>query len=214
MQELASGLWRWTARHAEWHPGEWGAEVASFAVDAGDGAVLLIDPLLPEDDTDVLERLDALSPAAILVTIPYHARSSEPLAERYGIPIHGHPAVGKRLRDRSHLQPLDDLPAGARAYPMGKPRRHETPIHLPSHRALAFGDAIVTTPEGDLRLWHTDRVDDARARWYQERFVPTLEPLRELDLERILVTHGEPVLNGGSAALEDALTSRPWYRHG
>jgi hypothetical protein len=88
MQELASGLWRWTARHAEWHPGEWGAEVASFAVDAGDGAVLLIDPLLPEDDTDVLERLDALSPAAILVTIPYHARSSEPLAERYGIAIH------------------------------------------------------------------------------------------------------------------------------
>ena len=32
--EIAPGLWRWTARHAEWHPGEWGAEVASFAVDA------------------------------------------------------------------------------------------------------------------------------------------------------------------------------------
>ena len=214
MQELAPGLWRWTARHAEWHPGEWGAEVASFAVDAGDGAVLLIDPLLPEDDAEVLERVDALGPAAILVTIPYHTRSSEPLAKHYGIPILGHPAVGKRLRDRSHLQPLDDLPGGARAYPIGKPRRHETPIHLPSHRALVFGDAIVTTPEGDLRLWHTDRVDDARARWYRERFVPTLQPLRELDLERILVTHGEPVLHGGSAALEDALTSRPWYRHG
>ena len=213
MQELAPGLWRWTARHGEWHPGEWGAEVASFAVDAGD-AVLLVDPLLPEDDAEVLERLDALAPAAILVTIPYHARSSQSLAERYGIPVHGHPAVGKRLRDGSHLQPLDDLPGGARAYPIGKPRRHETPVHLPSHRALVFGDAIVTTPEGDLRLWHTDRVDDARARWYRERFVPTLRPLRELDLERILVTHGEPVLQDGSAALEDALESRPWYHHG
>ncbi|MGZ8649299.1 MAG: hypothetical protein ACXW08_11840, partial [Solirubrobacteraceae bacterium] len=73
MQELAPGLWRWTARHGEWHPGEWGAEVASFAVDAGD-AMLLVDPLLPEDDAAVLERLDALSPTAILVTIPYHAR--------------------------------------------------------------------------------------------------------------------------------------------
>ncbi|HET9741076.1 MAG TPA: MBL fold metallo-hydrolase [Solirubrobacteraceae bacterium] len=213
MQELAPGLWRWTARHAEWHPGEWGAEVASFAVDAGD-AVLLVDPLLPDDDAEVLERLDALGPAAILVTIPYHARSSEALAERYGAPIHGHPAVAKRLRDGSRLEPLDALPGGARAFPIGKPRRHETPIHLPSHRALAFGDAIVTTPEGDLRIWHTDRVDDARARWYRERFVPTLEPLRELDLERILVTHGEPVLHDGSAALEDALTARPWYRHG
>ena len=213
MQELAPGLWRWTARHAEWHPGEWGAEVASFAVDAGD-AVLLIDPLLPDDDMEVLERLDALAPAAILVTIPYHARSSEALGERYGAPIHGHPAVAKRLRDGSRLKPLEELPGGARAFPIGKPRRHETPIHLPSHRALAFGDAIVTTPEGDLRLWHTDRVDDARARWYRERFVPTLEPLRELDLERILVTHGEPVLSDGSAALEAALTARPWYHHG
>ena len=213
MQELAPGLWRWTARHAEWHPGEWGAEVASFAADAGD-AVLLVDPLLPDDDAAVLERLDALGPAAILVTIPYHARSSEALAERYDAPIHGHPAVAKRLRDGSRLEPLDALPGGARAFPIGKPRRHETPIHLPSHRALAFGDAIVTTPEGDLRIWHTDRVDDARARWYRERFVPTLEPLRELDLERILVTHGEPVLHDGSAALEDALTARPWYRHG
>lgn len=213
MQELAPGLWRWTARHAEWHPGEWGAEVASFAVDAGD-AVLLIDPLLPEHDAEVLERLDALAPAAILITIPYHARSSEALGERYGAPIHGHPAVAKRLRDGSRLKPLEELPGGARAVPIGKPRRHETPIHLPSHRALAFGDAIVTTPEGDLRLWHTDRVDAARARWYRERFVPTLEPLRELDLERILVTHGEPVLRDGSAALEGALTARPWYHHG
>ena len=213
MQELAPGLWRWTARHAEWHPGEWGAEVASFAADAGE-AVLLVDPLLPEDDAGVLERLDALAPAAILVTIPYHARSSEALAERYGAPIHGHPAVGKRLRAGSRLKPLDALPGGARAYPIGKPRRFETPIHLPSHRALVFGDAIVTTPEGDLRIWHTDRVDDARARWYRERFVPTLQPLRELDLERILVTHGEPVLQGGGAALDDALEHRPWYHHG
>ena len=213
MRELARGLWRWTARHAEWHPGGWGEEVASFAVDAGD-AVLLIDPLLPDDDAEVLERLDALAPAAILITIPYHARSSEALGERYGAPIHGHPAVAKRLRDRSRLQPLDELPGGARAFPIGKPRRFETPIHLPSHRALVFGDAIVTTPEGDLRLWHTDRVDDARARWYRERFVPTLEPLRALDLERILVTHGEPVLRDGSAALEGALTARPWYHHG
>jgi hypothetical protein len=44
--------------------------------------------------------------------------------------------------------------------------------------------------------------------------VPTLQPLRELDLERILVTHGEPVLENGSAALEDALDARPWYHHG
>ena len=51
--ELAEGLWRWTAHHEEWHPGEWGSRVASFALDAGD-VTLLIDPLLPEDDAAVL----------------------------------------------------------------------------------------------------------------------------------------------------------------
>ena len=34
MQRLTDGLWRWTARHPEWHPGEFGAEVACFAAAA------------------------------------------------------------------------------------------------------------------------------------------------------------------------------------
>jgi hypothetical protein len=217
MRELADGLWRWTARHAEWHPGDWGAEVASFALDAG-GAMLLVDPLLPDDDGAVLERLDELAggggAVAILITIPYHTRSAEPLAERYDAAIHGHPAVAKRLDDTRRLRPLDDLPGEAGAHRIGKPRRYETPIHLPSHRALAFGDALVTTPAGELRIWEHERVDDARARWYRERFAPTLEPLLDLDLERILVTHGEPVLSDGRAALERALAARPWYHRG
>jgi hypothetical protein len=213
VQELADGLWRWTARHAEWHPGEWGSQVASFALDAGD-VTLLIDPLVPDDA--VQEQLDARvrDRVAILITIPYHTRSAEPLSERYGATIHGHPAVAKRL-NKARLEPIEgQLPGGARAFPIGKPRRYETPIHLPSHKALAFGDAVVTTPEGDLRLWHVDRVDAERRRWYRERFVPTLQPLRKLGLERILVTHGEPVLRDGSAALRAALEAPPWYHHG
>jgi glyoxylase-like metal-dependent hydrolase (beta-lactamase superfamily II) len=215
MQELAGGLWRWTARHGEWHPGEWGAQVASFALDAG-GVTLLVDPLLPEDDDAVLERLDALAggEVAILITLPYHTRSAEPLSERYGATIHGHRAVADRLSSTEAfrvVEPGAPLPGGARAFEIGRPRRFELPIHLPSHRALAFGDAVVTTPEGELRLWHGDRVDAARARWYRERFVPTLAPLRALELDRILVTHGEPVLANGAAALADALDRPPWF---
>jgi len=215
VQELAEGLWRWTARHEQWHPGEWGSRVASFAVDAGD-ATLLIDPLLPDEDAAVLAQLDAMAarPVAILVTIPYHTRSAEPLRERYGATIHGHPAVAKRLRDSTGfaaIEPGAELPGGARAFKIGRPRRFETPIHLPSHRALALGDAIVTTPEGDLRLWHNERVDAARARWYREVFAPTAAPLLELDVERILVTHGGPILHDGRAALAGALDAAPWY---
>ena len=207
VQELADGLWRWTARHAEWHPGEWGAQVASFALDAGD-VTLLIDPLVPDEDfLDSLVR----GPVAILITIPYHTRSAEPLSERYGAKIYGHPAVGKRLR-KATVEPIDgELPGGARAFPIGKPRRYETPIHLPSHKALAFGDALVTTPEGELRMWSRTRTATPGT---ASTFAPTFESIRRIDLERILVTHGEPILRDGSAALEAALSAPPWYHHG
>jgi hypothetical protein len=76
-----------------------------------------------------------------------------------------------------------------------------------------FGDAVVEV-DGELRVWATDRVDDRRARWYRERFNPTLQPLLELDFDRVLVTHGEPVLSGGHAALRAALDARAWYHRG
>ena len=70
VSEIAPGLLRWTARHPEWHPGDFGAEVASFAADAGDD-LLLVDPLLPEDADEVLAALDRLvrERVAILITI-------------------------------------------------------------------------------------------------------------------------------------------------
>ncbi len=214
MEELAGGLWRWTARHGEWHPGEWGAQVASFALDAN-GVTLLVDPLLPEDDDgEVLEALDALATdrVAILITIPYHTRSAEALRERYDGTIHGHPAVTKRLTSTQGFEPAapgDELPGGARPYAL--PRRSEMPIFLPSHLALAFGDALVTTPGGELRIWTYETITDRTLRYHRERFAPALAPLRELDLERVLVTHGEPVLEDGSAVLAAALDAPPWY---
>ena len=57
MDRLTEGLWRWTARHPEWHPGEFGAEVACFLAQAGD-TTLLIDPLLPDDPASVLPVID------------------------------------------------------------------------------------------------------------------------------------------------------------
>lgn len=217
MQQIADGLWRWAARHPDWHPGRWGAEVGCYALDAGD-VILLVDPLVPERSETLLDGIVGDRPVAILITIPYHTRSAEPLRQRYDGTIHGHKNVAERLESRKGfhaIEPGEELPGGARAYTIGKPRRYEMPIHLPSHKALATGDALVTTLEGDLRLWHwRSRVDADRARWYRERFNPTLAPLLELDLDRILVTHGEPVLTYGSAALQAAVDAEPWYNPG
>jgi hypothetical protein len=217
-EPLAKDLWRWTARHPEWHPGEFGREVASFALKAEDDA-LLIDPLLPPDPEPVLELIDRNvgGRLAILVTIPYHVRSAEELWRRYrreaDVSIWGHPAAAKRLQDRSAfrtIEPGAELPAGISAHAIGKPRRQEMPLYIPSHRALAFGDAVVEV-DGELKVWATDRVDERRVRFHRERFNPTLEPMLELDFERVLVTHGEPVLTGGRGKLRQALRARPWH---
>jgi glyoxylase-like metal-dependent hydrolase (beta-lactamase superfamily II) len=218
--ELAPGLWRWAARHPEWHPGRFGAEVASFALAAGE-ELLLVDPLLPEDDDEpVLGALDRLADGRgvhALITIGYHVRSAEPLCERYGGQLWGPPSCASRLRDPSllrELEPGTPGPAGVTAFAIGRPVRGERPLWLPSHRALAFGDAVVTTPEGDLRLWGQSPLDDRRRRWYRESFVPTLAPLLDLPVQRVLVTHGAPVLEAGAAALRTAVAADPWSRRG
>ena len=96
-ERVGDGIWRWTARHPEWHPGEFGKEVASFALEL-DEQVALVDPLLPEDPAAVLADLDDIVGGRrldILITIPYHVRSAEPLAQRYDGSIWGHPAAAK-----------------------------------------------------------------------------------------------------------------------
>jgi hypothetical protein len=218
-EKLAKGLWRWTERHPEWHPGEFGSEVACFAVQAGEDT-LLIDPLLPEDDGAVLALVDEIlvDRLTVLVTVPYHVRSSEAIWRRYRkqaeTTIRGHANAAKRLADRSgfrEIDPAGELPGGVTPHRIGKPVRNETPFHLPSHRALVFGDAMVEV-DGRLRVWSDRRLDEKVERFYRERFNPTLEPLLDLDFERVLVTHGPPVMKDGPRALRSALRSKPWYR--
>ena len=218
-EQLADRLWRWTARHPEWHPGEFGSEVVSFALRAGDDTVL-IDPLLPPEADAVLDLIERElgEHLAVLISVPYHVRSSEEIRDRFRgqveTTIWGHPACRKRLADGAGFhafEPGDSLPGGASAHRIGKPHRHEMPLFLPSHRALVFGDAVAEV-DGELRVWADKRVDAKVSRFYHERFNPTLEPLLELDFESVLVTHGQPVLGGGRAALRAALRAEPWYR--
>ena len=123
-------------------------------------------------------------------------RSSEELWRRYRndaeTTIHGHPACAKRLEDRSAFHEIDisePLPGGVTAHAIGKPRRHETPLHLPSHKALVFGDAVAESG-GRLVVWASDKVDAKVERFYRERFNPTLEPLLELDFDAVLPPTG------------------------
>jgi hypothetical protein len=81
----------------------------------------------------------------------------------------------------------------------------------PPLRALAFGDTVLEV-DGELRVWPRHREIERHRAWYEQRFLPTLEALTRLDVERVLVTHGEPVLHDGARALAASLARPPWSR--
>ena len=95
INEIAPGLWRWTAKHPEWVAGakpgsaqEWPREVASVVYEAP-GGLVVIDPLVPEGGEGLWAWLDERVAAAggrvwALTTIKWHRRSRDAVAERYG----------------------------------------------------------------------------------------------------------------------------------
>jgi len=193
--EIAPGLFRWTAPHPDWNPRaerdsaeDWGPMVGSALYELPHVAVL-IDPLLPSDGrAGMLSWLDGrigARPVSILTTTRWHRRDREELAERYRSSTPG---------------AWNALPAGV----VQKPLRGagETLFWLPGVATLVAGDRLIGR-DGALGLcpqsWLAGRRVDRAG------LAELMRPLLELAVERVLVSHGEPVLEGGRAALLRAI---------
>lgn len=213
MEEVAPGIWAWRTRHPEWNSTT--ERVASYALRFDDG-IVIVDPLLDataarEDHLDALRELAGQRPCLVYVTIPYHVRDSAEVADALSASVAGHTALQKRLPATTPFLDVSgdgaQLPFGVRAIRIGKPRRYEMPLLSPRHRALVFGDAVVGV-EGGLRVWAIPTGESGQT-WYRQRFLPTLRPLLDEHIEHVLVTHGQPVLGGGTAALADMIEAEP-----
>jgi hypothetical protein len=195
-RELEGGLYRWSARHPDWRPGadpggpeDWGPLVGSVLYDLTE-AIVLFDPLIPgegrEGFLDWLDGLVAGRPVSILTTIRWHRRDREELAERYA-------ANSSRV--------WNFIPHGVEPKPLRG--AGETVFWLPGAAALVFGDRLLGDDEGGVRLcpesWlanvQVDRAGLARL----------MQPLLELPVEVLLVSHGDAVLHDGRAELARAI---------
>ena len=193
MQEVAAGLCRWTARHPEWEE-----EVASVAVETGDGLVLI----------DPIEPLPALGrPEHVLLTVFWHYRSTADVqAKRVW-------ASARTLRALANRGVTVTDAIGADAELLGGVRAFETARHgelvywLPRQRALVVGDVL-------LGAGAKPRPTDDPLRLCPERWLgrgthadlrESLRPLLQLPIEMVLVSHGEPLLRNGKSALERVL---------
>src|SRR5262245_24073648 len=100
VQELAPGLWRWTAPHPDWTPeADWPQDVGCVYAELLD-SVVLVDPLVPAGEEDRfwkaldrdVERLGR--PVRVLRTVSWHERSVDDVAGRYGTSVWRAPLDG------------------------------------------------------------------------------------------------------------------------
>jgi hypothetical protein len=191
VDELRPGLYRWTARHPAWEPdqepespGDWPPRVGCVAW-AAPGGLLLIDPLV--EDWDALEALvERHGPRVhVATTLRFHARSRsrDEVLERY--------------------EADETLPEGVEALPIEG--ADETVYWLQQPRALVPGDRLLGDGRGGLRMCPESWLYYIPGGCSLADLRAALAPLRELPVELVLVSHGEPVLSDGRAALERAL---------
>jgi glyoxylase-like metal-dependent hydrolase (beta-lactamase superfamily II) len=214
--EIAHGLWRWTSYHEEWEE-----NVGSVLYETGDGAIV-IDPLVPE--TDERERfwrsLDrdverSGGTVHVLVTVFWHTRDAKQLAERYDAhvwaPTRGQKAIERRAGVVTDtFRPGDALPGGV--VPQATARASEVVFWIPEQRALVPGDVLLGegAKGGGTRSAGPSGLRMCPESWLPEgkshgQLAESLRPLLDLPVERVLVSHGQPVLSGGRRALAGAL---------
>ncbi len=208
------GLWCWSAPHPEWTPGGgWDQDVWAYCVDAED-AIVLVDPIAPLADEAVQLR-EAITSREKRVIVALsragHFRDSAAFAVEYQASIYGHPSAANRVPHGAEFHavgPDDTLPGGARVLAFDVPGLDHTPLYFPSHSAIAPGD-ILLRAEGQLRLWWVPE-DEADVRYLHERHIPALRRWLDSPVDRVLTSHGDPVLGRGAGELAAAFARPTW----
>ena len=186
MDEIAPGLWHWTALRETI-----GSEVSSYYLTA---ERVWIDPMLPP------ERPDWFQPEHAVLTCRHHSRDAWKLDCSVWVVEQG----AHELEGRGEFRTFawgDDLPGAMVACEVGALSPDETALHIPAHRALAIGDGVVRWRDVEGLTFVPDSLmDDPEATRAGLR-AAYLRLLDELDFDHLLLAHGEPVVGTASEDL-------------
>ena len=186
MDEIAPGLWHWTALRETI-----GSEVSSYYLTA---ERVWIDPMLPP------ERPDWFQPEHAVLTCRHHSRDAWKLDCSVWVVEQG----AHELEGRGEFRTFawgDDLPGAMVACEVGALSPDETALHIPAHRALAIGDGVVRWRDVEGLTFVPDSLmDDPKATRAGLR-AAYLRLLDELDFDHLLLAHGEPVVGTASEDL-------------
>jgi glyoxylase-like metal-dependent hydrolase (beta-lactamase superfamily II) len=200
--EVTPRLVYWTAPHPRWRPNPGWPEDVGCVLYRGKDELVLVDPLVRDDlDADAWTWLDAevgrAESVVIVLTAPWHLRSAPAAAERYNAPVWAAAAGRARAGD---LPWRDELPAEVEAFTPAGRDEGQVAFWLPGEQALVVAEFFAGR-DGGLELDVSPAETDVRA------FADSLEELRRLPVEHVLVAHGKPVIGGGSKAIAAAVDS-------
>lgn len=194
---IEAGLWRWTTAHPAWRSdADWPRDVGCVYFEAAD-AVVLIDPLVPVEDVEAdrfwraldrdVQRLER--DVVVLTTCGWHDRSAAEIVARYAARGVGPAQAGAVT-----------LPEGVIA--LQAPVADEVLWWLEPVRTLVPGDTVLGVGGGEIDLCPADWLDSGGSVLELAR---QLAPALALPIERVLTSHGEPVLTNGAAAFARAI---------
>ncbi|HEY3947007.1 MAG TPA: hypothetical protein VGL78_17425 [Solirubrobacteraceae bacterium] len=203
--QIIEGLWRFEALLPDWteHEGGengWEQTVAWWAV-ATAGGLVLIDPLV--HDWDAVDRLVAVGGGCtgVVRTCHWHQRSIVDVASRYDVDVWARPDPDGRVLSAFDHPVSDRGELFDRLRAIDVERADEIALWLPRQGALVFGDAMIRTRAGELKVCPES--------WTQSKGGPAglrslLGALSGLPVEHVLVSHGPLVLGDGLASLRSA----------
>lgn len=198
MQEIAPGIFHWTAMHPRIR-----MRVSSYYVEP---AGVVIDPMVPEDG---FEAFDAFSepPRQALLTTRHHYRGCAEFADRFGLTVacsvsglHEFEGTGREVEGFSGS---DEVAPGVAVVATDAISPDDVTLHI-AHGggALAFGDGLVRPPGGQLGFVPDGLIgDDPES--VKTALYDAYRGLLERDFDTLLFAHGEPLSGGGFAALKE-----------
>jgi hypothetical protein len=194
MHEIAPGVFHWTAMHPNIK-----LEVSSYFL-AEEGVVL--DPMRPAEGLDWWG--EHTPPAAIVLTNRHHYRQSADYVDEFGCEVFCHSAGLHEFTESQGVTGFDDgdepVP-GVKVKHVGSICPDEVAIHVPRASVLAFADGVVRwRPDDPLGFVPDQLFGDAEKD--KAGLIESYRALLPLAPEHLLLAHGNPIVGGGTAALE------------
>jgi hypothetical protein len=196
VQEIAPGIFHWTAMHPRIR-----SRVSSYYVEP---AGVVIDPMVPEDGLDVFDGHEP--PQQALLSIRHHYRGCDEFVERFGVTVvcarGGVHEFEGTDRDVEGFGPGDEVAPGIVAIGTDAISDDDTTFHI-AHGggALLFGDGLVRPPGGPVGFVPDYLMDEPEKT--KQRLFDAYRGLLERDFDHLLFAHGEPLIGGGREALKE-----------